>query len=69
METILFDFLSKYIDLSDEEKQAIRELDIFKIVKKGDVLLKEGQLSDKSYFVLKGCLRVYYIIDGEEKTT
>jgi CRP-like cAMP-binding protein len=68
-ETILFDFISKYMTLSEEEKQAIIELDIFRIVKKDTVLLKAGQISNKSYSVLKGCLRIFYIIDGEEKTT
>lgn len=69
MQDILFDFISKYIQLSEDEKQAIIALDIFRTVKKGTVLLKEGKYSDKGYFVLKGCLRTYYVIDGEEKTT
>ena len=68
-ESILFDFISKYVILSEEEKQAIIDLDIFSVVKKDTVLLKEGQASNKSYFVLKGCLRIFYIIEGEEKTT
>ena len=38
-------------------------------MKKGTILLKEGQKSQVEYFVLKGCLRKYYIIEGEEKTT
>ena len=69
MQDVLFDFLSKYVSLTDAEKNAIRSLDIFHSVKKGTILLKEGQKSKNSYFVLKGCLRKYYIIDGEEKTT
>jgi CRP-like cAMP-binding protein len=69
MRNILFDFISKYISLTEEEKNAIISLDIFRPVKKGTTLLKEGQNSNESYFVLKGCIRVYYIIDGEEKTT
>jgi CRP-like cAMP-binding protein len=69
MEDILFDFLSKYISLTKDEKNAIVSLDIFRSVKKGTVLLKEGELSKKSYFVLKGCIRIYYVLDGEEKTT
>ena len=69
MENILFDFISKYIPLSKEEKIAIRSLDIFRTVKKGTLLLKEGQRSAEGYFVLKGCLRIFYNIDGEEKTT
>lgn len=69
MQDILFDFISKYISLTDEEKNALLSLDLFHSVKKGTVLLKEGQKSKDSYFVLKGCMRKYYIIDGEEKTT
>lgn len=69
METILFEFIAKYISLSEEEKAAILSLGIFRSVKKGTVLLSQGQRSQESYFVLKGCLRAYYVIDGEEKTT
>lgn len=69
MKNILFDFISKYISLTEEEKDVILSLDLFRSVKKGETLLKEGQNSKDSYFVLKGCIRTYYIIDGEEKTT
>ena len=33
------------------------------------MLLKEVQITDTCYFVLKGCIRCYYVMDGEEKTT
>lgn len=69
MQDILFDFLSKYISLTEDEKNVLLSLDIFHSVKKGTILLKEGQRSKDSYFVLKGCIRTYYVIDGEEKTT
>jgi CRP-like cAMP-binding protein len=69
MHNKLFDFISKYISLTEEEKNALLSLNIFHTVKKGTVLLKEGQYSKESYFVLSGCIRTYYIIDGEEKTT
>jgi CRP-like cAMP-binding protein len=69
MQDILFDFISKYITLTEDEKNAIVSLDIFHSVKKGTILLKEGQNSKETYFVLKGCIRVYYVVDGEEKTT
>jgi CRP-like cAMP-binding protein len=69
MQDILFDFISKYISLTEEEKNAIISLDLFRSVKKGTILLEEGQKSQDEYFVLKGCIRKYYIIDGEEKTT
>jgi CRP-like cAMP-binding protein len=69
MENILFDFISKYISLSREEEATLVSLDIFRTVKKGTVLLEQGKHSVNGYFVLKGCIRSYCIIDGEEKTT
>jgi len=69
MKNILFDFISKYVSLTEDEKNALLALNLFHSVKKGTTLLKEGQKSKDSYFVLKGCIRVYYIIDGEENTT
>lgn len=69
MQNILFDFLSKYVSLTEEEKNKIISLDIFRSVKKGTILLEAGQQSKNSYFILRGCIRKYYILDGEEKTT
>jgi CRP-like cAMP-binding protein len=69
MHDLLFDFISKYISLTDDEKNAIVSLDVFRSFKKGTTLLKEGQKSNDGYFVLKGCIRTYYIIGGDEKTT
>lgn len=69
MSSILFNYLSKYLILSDDEKKAITDLDIFKTFAKGEIILSEGELSNEGYFVIKGCLRCFYLIDGEEKTT
>lgn len=69
MQDILFDFISKYITITEEEKNALLSLDIFHSLKKGSVLLKEGQKSEENYFVLKGCIRTYYNMEGEKKTT
>jgi len=69
MQDLLFDFISKYISLTEDEKKAIVSLAMFRSVKKGTTLLKEGEKSKDGYFVLKGCIRTYYMINGEEKTT
>lgn len=69
MENVLFDYLSNYITLTADEKKAIVNLDIFKEFKKGAIILNEGEHSDYGYFVIKGCIRCYYVIDGTEKTT
>ena len=69
MDQILLNFLEKYVQLSEEEKKSIIDLAFFQSYKKGTILLEEGQLSKNGYFVIKGCIRCYYIVDGEEKTT
>ncbi|WP_397447099.1 Crp/Fnr family transcriptional regulator [Polaribacter sp. R77954] len=69
MKNLLINYISEHIELNEDEKNAIDLLNIFHSFKKGEILLKEGQISNKGYFVLKGCVRSYYIIDGEEKTT
>ena len=56
MQQLLFDFISKYIPLNDEEKKALIDLDIFHSVKKGSVLLEEGKTSKEGYFVLQLCI-------------
>jgi len=69
MQDLLFNFISKYISITEEEKNVLISLNLFHSVKKGTILLKEGQNSKESYFVLNGCIRTYYILNGEEKTT
>lgn len=69
MQDKLFGFIAKYITLTDDEKAALLSLNLFQSVKRGTILLKEGQQSKDSYFVFNGCIRTYYIINGEEKTT
>lgn len=68
MDTTLIDFLSKYIVLSEEEVQIIKKHNLIKEYKKNTILLSEGQVSKECYLVLKGCVRSYYLLDGEEKT-
>ncbi len=69
MEQVLFDFIERYMELSPDEKQLIRELSIIQSYKKGAILLKEGKVSYDSYFVLEGCLRTFSLKNNEEKTT
>lgn len=69
MENLLLNFIAKYITLTEEEQNALLSLDLFHSVKKGTILLEEGQKTNENFFVLKGCIRSYYIVDGEEKTT
>jgi CRP-like cAMP-binding protein len=60
---------SRISPLSAEEAQAIRESMLCMRFKRGEFLLREGQISIDTYFVLQGCIRQYSLVDGEEKTT
>lgn len=68
-EKIIFNFISKYITLTEEEEKEFIKINTFKSYKKGSLLLKEGEISNKSYFILKGCIRIFYLTEGVEKTT
>lgn len=37
--------------------------------KEGTILLKEGEIAKSRFHIFRGCVRQYYLIDGEEKTT
>ena len=53
---------------TQEEKDFFAKWINIKRVKKGVFLLKEGQHIRSSYHLFKGCIREYYLRDGEEKT-
>lgn len=62
-------YISRFMHLSEAEAQVILGNMKYRVFKKGDILLREGQVSNLCYFTLKGCVRQYYLVDGEEKTT
>lgn len=69
MKNELIKYISKFITLDDEEAKVLAENNPVRTFKKGTNLLREGDIADKCWFVLKGCVRQFYIIDGSEKTT
>lgn len=69
MENEIFKYLSKYIPITKELEEEISKIEFIKCFEKGEILLEEGKISNECYFIIKGCIRSYYIKDGEEKTT
>ena len=67
MENELVKYLTKYTSLSDELINVIVENSEIKSYKKGTTLLREGELSNECFLILKGCIRSYIVKDGEEK--
>jgi CRP-like cAMP-binding protein len=54
-------FVSKYISLTEEEKEYFHSLLKHRKVKKKNFLLQEGEICDFEAFILKGCIRTYYL--------
>lgn len=61
--------LHSFTSLQAEEIQRIVAETPIKTLKKGSLLLREGQIPQFCYYVFKGCVREYYLVDGEEKTS
>ena len=68
MEQQLIDYFNTITQLTKEEAEAIAATINIQTFPKGHVLLREGDISFAAYFVLKGCVRQYYLVDGEERT-
>ena len=68
MEQKLFSYFSRILPLSQEEIDGIVATLTVRTFPKGTILLKEGDVSMEAYFVLQGCVRQYFLVNGEEKT-
>ena len=69
MDDKIIEFITKYISLTSEEIDIIKEQNLINFYEKGTLLLSEGEYAKDCYFVIKGCVRSFHIVDGEEKTT
>lgn len=69
MENEIIKYLSKYIIVSKELEAAIDKSRFIRFYKKGTILLEEGKISNECYFIINGCIRSYYINNGNEITT
>lgn len=66
---ILVQLMSQLTHLSDAEIADIEASFPIRTFPKDSLLLKEGQVAQDAYYVVKGCIREYALVEGEEKTT
>lgn len=69
MKDLLTKFIAAFKKFDENEIAAIVENTQVESFKKGTIILKEGKICHKCFFVLQGCLRQYQLVNGEEKTT
>lgn len=70
MDKALFNHIKRFIDLRSEEEEVLAGLLKTASFKKKAYLHEAGEICRSNYFVVKGCLRLYFIdIKGAEQTT
>ncbi|MDQ0169376.1 Crp/Fnr family transcriptional regulator [Paenibacillus tundrae] len=70
MRNILLDYMSRLTSLSIEQQEAILNEIQIKEFNKGSVLIQQGDIPTKCFFVIRGCVRQYSIdMSGREFTS
>jgi CRP-like cAMP-binding protein len=59
-------YLQSKIEISDAQFMEIEKLLNYKFVKRGEILLRPGEICLCGFFVMKGCLRSYVIRNSKE---
>jgi CRP-like cAMP-binding protein len=67
MQRVITD-LSTFMEFNEEEGEAFEKILKFKKIKKNEHLLVEGAICNFGIFIIKGCIRHYYLKDGVEST-
>ncbi len=65
----LIQYISQFTRLTEQEATDFMKTIDVRSFEKGHYLLKEGEIKDVCCFVLKGCVRQFYIVDGVEIST
>jgi CRP/FNR family transcriptional regulator, anaerobic regulatory protein len=62
--------IRKFVELNENELIVLNQFAETQLLKKKDILLLDGQVCNKIYYVEKGCLRMYFLNDkGVEQIT
>jgi CRP-like cAMP-binding protein len=64
----LIESINTYISLNDSELLLLKNAVEKRTYKKNDVIFTEGKISNEIYFVEKGCVRLFYNVEGNDKT-
>ena len=64
----LIENIKLYASLSEQEIQLLQNAVDKKVYDKSEIIFTEGNVSDEIYFVTKGCVRLFYNVDGTDKT-
>ena len=69
MKDVLIQYMKRFSDLSESELKKLTENVLVAAFKKGTILLHQGDIPDKCYFVLQGCVRQYAVDENGNENT
>lgn len=69
MRDILIRYMKRFTDLSEAELEVIAADVPIEEFKKGTILLHQGEVPEKCYFVLQGCVRQFAVDEDGRETT
>ncbi len=68
MKTSVINALKNFVQVNEEEAYAFLDILKEKKLKRKEQLIREGDICDFAVFIYSGCLRYYYIQNGEDCT-
>ncbi|GLB50018.1 Crp/Fnr family transcriptional regulator [Neptunitalea lumnitzerae] len=68
MSTKFINYISSYIKLTNQELKALEPFCTIITLQKNELLFKEGAVANELYFLNQGAIRLFYNVDGNEKT-
>jgi CRP-like cAMP-binding protein len=60
----LLNHIQRFVLLNEEEQEILYSYITCQDISKKDYLLRQGQVCTANYFILQGCIRLYYINDN-----
>ena len=64
----LIENIKLYTPLSEQEIELLQDAVDKKIYSKNEIIFTEGKIANEIYLVTKGCVRLFYNVDGNDKT-
>ena len=66
LETIIKKLVNEYFPLSEECISDLKKFTKIRMIERSKLLVKEGQHTDKIYYIISGSARAYYLKNGKE---
>jgi len=64
----LLENINRYTQLSEQETTLLLSIVEKKVYQKNELIFTEGRIADEIYFVTEGCVRLFYNVDGNDRT-